>query len=90
MVRFGIDVYFDLESTLDLQPWFWNVNLGVEFKQWDSGLICWNEEQPGSETLPDGSAGFDPFVGSCYSYEVRFCCGNVTLTDLTGNTNNNY
>ena len=49
--------------------------------------MCWNEEQPGNETLPDGTPGFDPFVGECYEYEARFCCqkaeGEITNKKLT-------
>ena len=46
-----MEVYFDQPTCLNFAPNFWNVNLGLEWKPYDSGLICWNEEQPGYETV---------------------------------------
>ena len=89
VVRFGFQQNFRLETCLNLCPSYWNVQLGDEWKDIDDGLICWNEEQPGSETV-NCNAGFNAnsCCAPCYQYEIRWCCDKVVevVTDLNAGT----
>ena len=55
---------------------FTNPREGPEFKNWDAGLVCWNEDQP-----QFNAAEFNPMEPICYDYEVRFCCKDEPVAE---------
>lgn len=60
VVRFGIDVNINLPTNLDLSVFnMYNPMDEPNFPSFDSGLVCWNEEQT---------------EWDCHDYEVRWCC----------------